>query len=215
VTAAYLSFADFQEDLDRPEGTSLPERERRDRSEQDPPSDEQGNDAHWIARIRGGDETAYRELVLTHFVPLVRYALTILPVRADAEDVVQETLARIWTGREAWSPTGPLRASLFAAVRNRALNVLRHEGVARRYAAVMALASETPSASSASQDDRVEQLERLLPQLTERQQTALALRYEHGMRHSEIAHTLGISLRAAEQLVMRALATLRSGMQER
>jgi len=41
-----------------------------------------------------------------------------------------------------------------------------------------------------------------------RQQTVMRLRYESGMKYSDIATVLGVSERAAQQLVARALKTL-------
>lgn len=171
------------------------------------------SDVELVARIRGGDETAYKEIVLGQFVPLVRFALTIVSSRADAEDVVQETLARVWTERERWAPTGSVRAYLFATVRNRAMNAIRRSGVEHRHQnAVRQDVSEF--VENPAEDERIETLQRLIPELSERQQAALALRYEHGMTHAEVAQALGISLRGAEQLVMRALNALRERLKE-
>lgn len=215
MTAAYLFSAQFADDLSNSpsiEDRAWPTVDDVTRVVANEDSRWNDADAVLLRRMREGDESAYRELVFSHFVPLVRFALTLGLARADAEDVVQEVLSGVWTNRARWSPVGSVRAYLFAAARHRVVDVLRHAGVERRNqeAARDALHGRDDVDEDGADEERRAMLQRLIPQLTERQQMALALRYEHEMTHAEIAQALGISLRAAEQLVKRALLTLRS-----
>ena len=78
----------------------------------------------WVARIRAGDGAAFEAMFRQYYEPLLRFALTYLPVRESAEDLVQDVFYRIWEHRERWAVRTTLAAYLYAAVRHRALDSL-------------------------------------------------------------------------------------------
>src|SRR5574341_553870 len=67
-----------------------------------------------------------------HYADLVGFAQRILGERASAEDVAQEVLLELWRGRDHLVVATSMRAYLFRATRNRALNQIRHQAVALR-----------------------------------------------------------------------------------
>ena len=176
----------------------------------------------WIAGIQHGDVAAFEAVVRTYGPPLTRFATGLLGGRDAADDVVQDVLWRVWDGRAAWRPTVSLSAYLYAAVRNRALNALERDRVRARHGdatrdaaahdpalyAAPSPAEITEAAADAS--DRTALVRRAFAALTERQQTAVRLRYEDGLSFADVAASLGVSVSAAEQLVARAIRVLRS-----
>jgi RNA polymerase sigma-70 factor (ECF subfamily) len=168
-----------------------------------------------VEGVRARDVEAFRELVRLAYVPLVRFATTVVGARDVAEDVVQETLTVVWDRGESWNPSGDAVAYLFTSVRNRALNELRRiQREARR--ARVAQEREQADISSAedetaldatirieSQTERLTLVAQVLATLTERQRTAYDLRYRRGLPAPAIAEILDITVKSAEQLVSR------------
>jgi RNA polymerase sigma-70 factor (ECF subfamily) len=172
-------------------------------------------DEAWIAGIRRGDVAAFEATVRGYGPQLAAFARSLLGAPDDAEDVVQESLWRIWDRRQAWQPTVSLRAYLLTAVRNRALNVLAHRRVQAAHQATDgagAVPEGTVDAVVAAEEAIARQraLARGLATLTEKQRTAVRLRYSDGLSMADVAAVLGVSVSAAERLVARALGVLRA-----
>jgi RNA polymerase sigma-70 factor, ECF subfamily len=153
---------------------------------------------------------------------LTRLAYGIVRDREQAEDIVQDVLWRVWDGRPAWRALTSLRAYLIKAVRNRALNAVRDRHTREQYAHAVLRSSAadpdlalTPNPADALADaeasaESMAALRRGFLRLTERQQTAVRLRYEEGLTYPELAAALGVTRSGAEQLVARAIHTLRA-----
>jgi RNA polymerase sigma-70 factor (ECF subfamily) len=183
-------------------------------------------EGEWIEGIGRGDVAAFEAMVRAYGPRLARFAVGLLGSREDAEDIAQDVLWRVWEGRGAWRPTVSLRAYLFTAVRNRALNLLQRGRIRARYQAAMQHRAQhdaelqeiaNPAAALEEEEERVAvttALRRAFAGLTERQQSAVRLRYEHGLTFPEVAAALAVSLSAAEKIVARAIRALRAGMRE-
>ncbi len=165
-----------------------------------------------VTRIQQGDADALHEIVRQHYVSLTQFAQTFLHSIADAEDVVQDVFAKIWITRATWQPQS-ISAYLFAAVRNRALHIVEHRKIVQQSEQNL-MTEQSHTVVNDNADVRVTQQEQralyhqLMNVLTERQQTVIRLRYEQGLKFSDIATALGVSDRAAQQLLGRALRTL-------
>jgi RNA polymerase sigma-70 factor (ECF subfamily) len=84
----------------------------------DPPANEDELDL--IARLRAGDEAAFAELVETYGPSLLRLAMTYVPNREVAEDVVQETWMGVLGGIDRFEGRSSLRTWIFRILTNRA-----------------------------------------------------------------------------------------------
>jgi len=163
-----------------------------------------------VDRVRASDPTALDTLVRQYFPPLVQFARQFTGSVDAAEDLVQNVLYKVWEQRTTWTPRVGIRAYLFASVRNAALNVRRHEAVIQRHHARVQ-AEQPASIDPILPDDaeRVRQrVRQAFTQLTERQQIVLQLRYEQLLSSREIGVVLGVSTRAVERLLARAIALL-------
>lgn len=169
------------------------------------------HDRALIGRVIGGDERAFDEIFRTWYAPLVRAAETMVRDRGIAEEVVQEVMLELWRRRDSLDPSGTAQAYLFQATRNRALNHLRHLRVQRRVAPQLAR-DETREATAPSrlvaQEIEAAVLE-ALEELTPRCREVFELSRVQGLRYSEIADLLGVSVKAVEAQMGKALRTLR------
>src|ERR671911_961158 len=85
-----------------------------------------------LARARGGNEEAFRELTDPHRRELQLHCYRILGSVQDAEDLLQETLLAAWRGLERFEGRSSLRAWLYRIATNRCLNALRDKGRRQR-----------------------------------------------------------------------------------
>src|SRR4051812_24546052 len=167
-------------------------------------------------RIRDGDPAALETLFHEHYAALCRFANRYLHDRAAAEDLVQDVFTSIWAGRLRLDVRGSLRSYLFAAVRNRALNVRKHQLVERDWEEdeaipdVRALHRAPPRPDDLLDDDeRRTRLRAALEALPERCRLVMQLRWEEQLTHAEIAEVLGITVKGVERQLARGLRALR------
>src|SRR6056297_2042885 len=84
----------------------------------------------WVRRVREeGDRSAFEKLFRSYYKQLHGFAYTYVCKQEQAEDIVQTIFFRIWLNKEDWDPPGKVKHYLFNAVRNEALNVIRHEKI--------------------------------------------------------------------------------------
>ena len=182
----------------------------------DPPPD----DAATVARLRAGDEAACEALYLAHHDALWRFAYGFVHSRDVAEEIVQEVFLHLWRERTRVDVRGSLRAWLYGAVRNQALNHVRHERVVRRLADRVAprggdpadedapaIAMGTPAAdahAAVEEHDLDAVVERALDGLSERRRMAMTLRWKHELTAPEIARVLGTTPESVRVLLSRA-----------
>lgn len=148
----------------------------------------------------------FAEFVAAHRPEFVRVAYRVLRDPAEAEDVVQDTLANLW--RQAEAPED-LVAYAFRAVR---LNALKRRERRRSHQSL----DEAPETAAAA--GRVElpvdplAMERAIARLPPPQQAVVRMRYYLGLSLAEVARALSISSNTAASRCRYALATLRQSL---
>ncbi len=166
-----------------------------------------------------GDGAAARELAARHLPRVLAYATRMLGGdRAEAEDVAQEAMLRLWRIAPEWRQ-GEAKVStwLYRVVTNLCTDRLR--GIRRRRAVALDDAPEvTDGAKSVEvglvENDRMTALALALDTLPDRQRQAVILRHIEGLSNPEIAEVMDIGVEAVESLTARgkrALATALAG----
>jgi len=165
-----------------------------------------------------GDRAAARMLTLRMGPLAFRVALRMLGDRAEAEDLAQEALLRLWKIAPEWRQgEAKVTTWLYRVVTNLATDRLR-----RRRGIGLDEAPEVPdgAASAVEQmidEDRAAALEAALAQLPARQRQAVVLRHLEGLSNPEIAAAMEIGVEAVESLTARgkrALAAILAGRRE-
>jgi RNA polymerase sigma-70 factor (ECF subfamily) len=169
------------------------------------------DDRALLERLRQGDHAAFDAIFRAWYARLVRAAEAMLRDRAVAEEVVQEVMLELWDRRESLDPAGAPQAYLYQATRNRSLNHLRHLQVQRRSAPLLmrdeAREASAPSAVISAEIQTA--LDGALGELTPRCREVFEMSRVQGLRYSEIAEALGVSVKAVEAQMGKALRTLR------
>ncbi len=155
---------------------------------------------------------SFRNDVLPLKNELYRLALRITLNSAEAEDVVQDTLIKVWDKRDSWQEINSVEAFSLTICRNLALDRLKKKGNDN-----LSIEEEsTEPASTASnpleqtlQNDRIDQVRRLINELPEKQRSCIQLREFEGKSYKEVAEVLGISEEQVKVNIFRARQTIK------
>ncbi|TCL10169.1 RNA polymerase ECF family sigma subunit [Shimia isoporae] len=156
-----------------------------------------------------GDGAAARALTLRLTPRVYAHAYRMLGSQADAEDVAQEALIRLWKIAPDWRQgEAKVTTWLYRVVANLATDRLRKA----RGVALDAIPEPEDDAKSAAEtmQDRARQdaLQTALATLPDRQREAVVLRHIEGLGNPEIAEIMDISVEAVESLTARGKRTL-------
>ena len=169
-----------------------------------------------VARVRAGDERALEMIFGAHYSALCDFAVRYVRQAALAEELVQDLFADLWSRRQSWHIRGSLRSYLFAAVRNRALNLRQRQSIERDWEEDEAVADvrelHPPPELADAALERWEiraRLDAAIESLPERCRLVMHLRWREQMRHAEIAAVMGISVKGVEIQLARGLRTIR------
>ncbi|MEH2471068.1 RNA polymerase sigma-70 factor (ECF subfamily) [Nitrobacteraceae bacterium AZCC 2161] len=170
----------------------------------------QDEDEELLNRLASNDEAAFRLLVERHIDRAFGIALRIVGSRADAEDVVQDTMLKVWTHRGRWQH-GRAKFStwLYRVVTNRCIDLHRRPRT-DNVDAVPEPADAQPDVVSTMQRDEVtHMLENAMQRLPEQQRVAVILSYHENMSNGEIAEVMDTTVSAVESLLKRGRQQLR------
>jgi RNA polymerase sigma-70 factor (ECF subfamily) len=177
------------------------------------------DDRELLARLAGDEraaQAAFDALFRRWYARLVRAADAVVRDQAVAEELVQDVMLELWRRRERLGADGAAHAYLFQAVRNRALNHVRHLKVRQRGALRLvrdeAAAAPAPGELEAGELDAA--IRAALDTLPPRCRAVFDLSRSGGLRYAEIAERLGVSVKAVEAQMGRALRTLRERLAE-
>lgn len=140
-------------------------------------------------------EISFRNDILPLKDKLFRLALRITFDRAEAEDIVQETMIRVWNKRNEWTQFGSVEAYCLTVARNLAID--RSE---LKDAQTVELSPEMEQTDTTSNPyerlaskERMALIHRLIGRLPEKQRTAMQLRDIEGKSYKEIALLLDMT----------------------
>ena len=170
------------------------------------------SDEALMARVAHGDERAFRTLAARHLPAMLGLARRILGNAADAEDVAQEAMLRVWTHAPRWQPLALFRTWLTRVTVNLCLDRKRRAPWVELEAAGE-LADPAPGAGErAERDEREKLVAAAIANLPPRQRAAIALTYGEGMSNAQVADILGASVSAVETLLVRGKQNLRRAL---
>jgi RNA polymerase sigma-70 factor, ECF subfamily len=165
-----------------------------------------------IDRITRGDSGALRALYDRCAPRALAIAQRVLGMRAEAEEVVQETFIQIWRRSATYDfRRGGAMAWVVTIARSRAIDRLRARAAADRAEARLEEVDPpeaTAPLEAAEQRQLRERMRGALAALPEEQRSVLELAYFQGLTQSEIAARLGSPLGTVKTRVRLGLARL-------
>jgi RNA polymerase sigma-70 factor (ECF subfamily) len=198
-------------------------------------------DHELVQRLRGGDESAFVELIDRYGMTMLRVAQMYVRDRATAEEVVQETWLAVLNGIDRFEERSSLKTWLFRILTNRAKTRGQRDG---RIVPFSSLAGARPEDDEPSVDpdrflgpdsphpgawaappvgwpeDRLLERETLgviemaIDELPEAQRDVILLRDVDGWEPMEVSEVLGITDGNQRVLLHRARSKVRAALEE-
>jgi RNA polymerase sigma-70 factor (ECF subfamily) len=196
-----------------------------------------------LARLRDGDELAFRELVKRHDRAMRRVALSFVRSESVADEVVQETWLAVIQGLSRFEGRSSLKTWIFRILVNRAQSRGVREQRTTPFSSLIAPGDQdgptvdpdrflppghaaagywsvTPSRFFELPEDRILAAETsalvaaAIAELPARQQQVMRLRDIEGWEADEVCDSLGLSAANQRVLLHRARAAVRAGLEE-
>jgi RNA polymerase sigma-70 factor (ECF subfamily) len=173
------------------------------------------DEAAILARVRGGDSTAYAELVLLH-APVAKRTAVFLGAGSEADDVVQESFVKAYRGLGGFRDDAAFRPWLLRIVANETRNLQRSRSRRARREELAALPeSVLDPADEAAVTERRRELLAAVRALPEQYRQVVICRYLLELDEQETATVLGWPRGTVKSRLHRALGRLRTQLPDK
>jgi len=168
-----------------------------------------------LKRAGRGDAAAFRLLVDRHLPAVLAIARRMLNGDAEAEDMAQEALLRLWRAAgELDVGEAGARAWLRRVVSNLCIDRIRAGQRVEVTDDVPESEVEAEQLQELTGQELSQRVDRALKGLPERQRLALTLFHYEGLSHIEIGEIMGVSNEAVESLLGRARRALKAALKD-
>lgn len=164
-----------------------------------------------------------------YYLPLCTFALNLTGSHESARDAVQEVFYRIWKNRGDIQIDHSIRAWLYKAVRNQALNMIEQQRsrlrLAERWKEEMNSEAGVHGAGrqgtergellfdeGSERENLVRRIWEMVGKMPPQRKMVFELHRRHGLSYEEIARVMQISRKTVENHMGRALEELRNGL---
>lgn len=167
-----------------------------------------------IDEFRKGREDSFNALYKEFYRPLRFFACKIVDDEQEAEDIVTESMVKLWQRRTQFSDIQQIKSFLFTVTQHAALNVLRNR---QRQSDKKKLVAETTESANTTTffeelvlTELISRIAVEVERLPKAQREVFKLSYFEGLTTEEISDSLGMNPAAVYTNRKRALQSLRS-----
>lgn len=164
-------------------------------------------------RIKLGDEQAFELLFRKYYIRMCGFANKFLNDPEESREIVQEVFIKIWEGREDIDPDDSLKAYIFKITQNQSLNRLRRKKIESKYVEIYKLVysehSEFTSHETLLARELEDNISTAMNTIPPKCRRVFELSRLEGLKYSEIAKVLNISVKTVEAQMSKALNILR------
>lgn len=165
--------------------------------------------------IAAGDRIAYEKAFRALYAPLCAFSRKMLePIGEDPEEIVQDYFVELWEKRQQIGENKNLAAYSFAGVKNKCLNRLQHEKVRLKFQDAVKQAPPTEEKETWLDEETMAKIQGAIAMLPDRTREVFEMSRFEGLRYAEIADDLEISIKTVENLMGKALKTLRENLKD-
>jgi len=163
------------------------------------------------------DSFAYKELFLSFYNPLLRFATSLVKSKEQAEEIVSDVFIQIWEKRKRINSINNLKVYLFIAVKNTALNYLSRQN--KTLTDNIDLADlELKSIYFDPEQlmvtaEMIARIKQAIEQLPPKCKLIFKLIKEEELKYKDVAEILGLSIKTVEHQVSIALKKIGASIQ--
>lgn len=167
------------------------------------------SDLNLFDKISRGDEAAFSCLFDDHYTSLCFFANKYLSDMDEARSLVQQVFIDLWMKREKILVNYSVKSYLYKTVKNRCIDVLRKEKNSTEISESVENLSHTPFRDLMEEAELNDRINASINQLPKKCREIFMLCRFEGLKYSEIAEKLGISVKTVEMQMGIALKKLR------
>lgn len=169
---------------------------------------------HIFKRLQKGDEKVFSELFDQYYSALCLFANNYLRDMDLSRSLVQQVFIDLWMKREKISISTSVKSYLYTTVKNRCIDVLRKEKATTEISESVENLNQTPFRDLVEEAELNDRINTSINQLPKKcREIFLLCRFE-GLKYSEIAEKLGISVKTVEMQMGIALKKLRDSLSD-
>ncbi len=170
-----------------------------------------------VVALKRDDEVMFEKVFKHYYNPLCNYVKGIVNDRDEAEEIVQQTMVKIWEKRNSLEITQSLKSYLYRSVHNAALNKIRQLKVRSLHAQeTIALGNEISDVNSNKvlRNELEQEIATAISKLPEQCRMVFKLSRFEEMKYAEIANHLDISIKTVENHMGKALKLMREYLKD-
>jgi RNA polymerase sigma-70 factor (ECF subfamily) len=178
------------------------------------------NEQELIARLKLGEEPAFKLLVQNYQDRVYYSVLNILQNADDAEEAAQETFIQVFESIKSFKEESSLGTWIYRIGVRKALEKIRKQKTRQRINSIIPwwMPSEAKSADAAylnpginiENKEKATILFKAISELPNNQRVAFTLIRVQGMKHEEVSEIMQLSIKAIESLLSRAKENLKN-----
>ncbi|MFW5886373.1 MAG: RNA polymerase sigma-70 factor [Bacteroidota bacterium] len=162
------------------------------------------------------DKRNFELVFRNHFVSLCQFALKYVHDLDTAKEIVHDCFINLWEKRETIDTSKPVKSYLSTSVYNRCLNYIRDNKKMDRDESHFQNLDNGASdhGDKLMEKELEEKIERVIESLPDACKTVFKMNRFDGLKYSEIAGKLNISVKTVESHMSKALKVLRENLSD-
>lgn len=169
-------------------------------------------DLNLLQALKAGDESALRVLFEKNSRKILYYAKSIVKKQEVAEEIVADSIVKLWQQRETFETTDSVNAFLYVVIRNLGINYVKSSYASQQFDYDIDENLESADPDTFVKIVRAELLQSIyneVAKLPEKQREVFRLTYFEDLSTDEICEKLGMSAAAVFTNRSRAVESLR------
>ena len=174
-------------------------------------------DKRLISGLKNGDKKIFEEIYRFYYLPLFKYCFNYIGNEKDAEEIIQTIFLRLWVKRDNLNINISLKAYLYGSTKNESLNYLNHKKIENKYSQhkIETTKQTTDNFQSKYENEELEILiKQAILKLPEKRRKIFEMSRYDGLKYSDIAEKLSVSVKTVETQMTKALKTLRKSLKD-
>lgn len=155
----------------------------------------------------------FKSDVLIYKDQMFRLALRILKNEEDANDIVQDSLLKLWDKRKVLADIKNIKSFSMTMVRNACIDFIRkHKPITDKEQIILQRTDELNPEKKLVVSDQLQIVRNIINQMNEQQREVIQLREIEGLDYDEIAEITNLSINNLRVIISRARKEIRQKM---